>query len=304
MEYSKEVLFNGKSQDVIWKSDIKIIGTDTKIFSRRDCDIVILQKGSFIGIYDDNEPFYLISEEKKGFLGTLFGKDPILDDCEIYYINRQKQLENKWGTASRIDFYDKEYDIHTSVGGNGSYRFSINNSNKLMSKILGSDESLSQEMVREFFKSELNMHIRNSIAQIFQSGNYSLKDTAYIVALEKEVSEKMNDVLMPLFDEYGVKLEKFFVSEIVFDKEFLDQMRHVKKDAILKKVVRDSEEDIREEEKEKIKLMAETQAMVNASESKSEIHQHIYENVKYCSECGKKLPPNAKFCSECGTKVV
>ena len=60
-------------------------------------------------------------------------------------------------------------------------------------------------------------------------GNYSLKDTAYIVALEKEVAEKMNDVLMPLFDEYGVKLEKFFVSEIVFDKEFLDQMRHVKK---------------------------------------------------------------------------
>ena len=37
----------------------------------------------------------------------------------------KNNLKNKWGTASRIDFYDKEYDIHTSVGGNGSYRFRL-----------------------------------------------------------------------------------------------------------------------------------------------------------------------------------
>ena len=72
--------------------------------------------------------------EKNG--NVLFKGKNTSDDCEIYYINKLAQLENMWGTPKRISIYDKSYDMHTSVGANGTYRFSISNSMKLHSKNL------------------------------------------------------------------------------------------------------------------------------------------------------------------------
>jgi membrane protease subunit (stomatin/prohibitin family) len=303
VEYSKEVVFRGQSEDVIWRSDTTVISTDTKIYSRRDCDIVIYRKGGFVAAFDDKNEYNVLSEEKTSLFDKFARKKSILDDCEIYYINKFKQLENKWGTATRIDFYDKEYDMHTSVGGNGTYRFSINNPMKLLSKILGYHDRLSQQMVRDFFRSELNMHIRNAIAKVFQEHEYSLKDSATIISLEKDVSDQLHRQLTPLFGEYGVKLDKFIVAAFMFDTDFLEKIRSVKQEAIIKRVARDAEADVRQEEKENLTALSEAIAKINASDQSRDTRHHDHDAVKYCPVCGNKIKIGDKFCSECGNRI-
>lgn len=146
-----EVFFKGKPEEVIWRSDVHQLTNDAKLHARKDCDLVFLRKGTFMGSFDDREEYYLIDDKKQGFLSKLFNGKNISEDCDIYYINRVAQLENVWGTPNRIDLFDKDYDLHTSVGANGTYKFSINNSLKLFSKVMGANEYLTQEMVRTFF---------------------------------------------------------------------------------------------------------------------------------------------------------
>ena len=173
---SNEVLFGGRPDDVIWKSDVHVLSSKAKIYSRKDCDIVFLRKGSFMGSFDDRDEYYLIDKKGNGFLSKLFKKNKKSKNCDIYYINRVAELANLWGTPNRIDIYDKDYDIHSSVGANGTYKFSINNSMKLFSKVMGSNDSLTQDMVKKFFKSRLNMEIRNELATVFANNKFGMKD--------------------------------------------------------------------------------------------------------------------------------
>jgi membrane protease subunit (stomatin/prohibitin family) len=301
---SKEVVFRGLAGDVIWKSDVSILTNTAKIYSRKDCDVVFLRKGAFMGAFNDREEFYLVDTAKQGFLSKLFHGEPTSDDCEIFYINRLAQLENKWGTPNRIDIYDKDYDMHTSVGANGSYKFSINSSMKLLSKIQGAAGSLSQDNVREFFRSELNMEIRNAVANVFYKNKYGLKDIATITTFEKNIAGDMKDILVPIFEDYGVSLDKFFISQFTYDDDFLVQMKEIKKTTILNKMKFDAEKEERKESKENFKLVTDAAERLQKSTPNKEVHIiHEQNGFKFCNECGHKNPANAKYCSSCGSKL-
>lgn len=299
-----EVFFRGNPEDVIWKSEVHKLSNDSKIYSRKDCDIVFLRKGSFMGAFDDREEFYLVDTKKQVFLNKLFNGKTISDDCDIYYINRVVQLENMWGTPNRIDIYDKDYDLHTSVGSNGSYKFSINNSMKLFSKVMGSSESLTQDMVRSFFKNRLNMEIRNALATVFNKSKFGIKDITSITTREKEIAEEIHGILKPIFSDYGVELNDFVILQFSYDEEFLSQIREIRKDSILKKMKFESELAERKEAREDFKVVIDGVAKVQSNSPKQEVHIHNNgeEGTKFCTECGTKLPKSAKFCSNCGLR--
>lgn len=303
-EIFNEVIFKGSPEDVIWKSDVHKLSNDAKIFARKDCDVVFLRKGAFMGAFDDREEFYLVDTKKQGFLNKLFNGKAVSDDCDVYYINRVAQLENMWGTPNRIDIYDKDYDLHTSVGSNGSYKFSINNSMKLFSKVMGSNESLTQDMVRSFFRNRLNMEIRNALATVFNKNRFGLKDIASITTREKEIAEEIHVILKPIFSDYGVELNEFIILQFSYDEEFLSQIREIRKDSILRKMKFDSEKDERKEAREDFKVVTDGVAKVQSNAPKQEVHIHndVAEGTKFCIECGTKLPKSAKFCSNCGYK--
>ena len=303
-EVSEEVVFRGTPEDVIWRSEVTVLSKKGKIYSRKDCDIVFLRKGAFMGAFNDREEFYLVDNEKQGFLSKLFHGKDFSDDCEVFYINRLAQLENKWGTPDRIDIYDKEYDMHTTVGANGSYKFSINNSMKLLSRVQGSAGSLSQDMVRDFFRSELNVEIRNAISSIFYKNKYSLKDIAAITTKEKEISENIKEILTPVFDEYGVMLNKLFISKFQYDEDFLMQIKEMRKETILSKMKFNAEKEQRKESREDFKMATDATVKIKKEEKAPNItyvQSESSEGSKFCTQCGQKNSSTANFCGKCGT---
>lgn len=306
-EVFNEVIFRGMPEAVIWKSDITNITENAKIYSRKDCDIIFLRKGAFLGAFNDRDEYYLANDRTQGFLDKLFHGSKTSDDCEIYYINRLVQLENLWGTADRIDIYDKDYDLHTTIGANGSYKFSINNSMKLFSKVKGAALNLSQDMVRDFFRSELSTEIRNAIASVFYKNKFGLKDIATITLREKEIAQEIHQVLMPVFLEYGVSLDKFYIARFQFDDEFLNQIRDYKKEIILNKMKFESEKAERENAKAEFKMQTKATVKINKSMPKEKVIVKASESDKsietqtkiFCTNCGTANPKTNKKCSEC-----
>jgi|GEM_PF-3379302 len=280
------VSFKGTPDQVIWKSEITTLQKKSKVFSRKDCDVIFLRKGAFLGAFDDRQEFNIINDKASAF-GPLFKREKEITECDIYYVNRVVQLENKWGTPNKIDVYDKGYDMHTSVGANGSYKFSINNSMKLFSKVQGSNQNLTQEMVREFFRSELNVEIRNAIATVFLKNKYGLDDIAVITTKEKQIAAQLKEILQPLFDDYGVYIDKFFIERFMYDEDFLKSLNNMKKESILNREKFNLEKGLRKGQRKEAKKTAD---IPNT-------------DVKYCNECGHQNPIKSNFCSKCGSKL-
>ncbi len=286
-----EVIFKGNPEAVIWKSDVTTLTKKSKIYARKDCDVIFLRKGAFLGAFDDREEYYVVNTKGSGFLSKLLKKEKTITNCDIYYINRVAQLENKWGTPNKIDVYDKKYDMHTDVGANGSYKFSIDNSMKLFSKVQGSHQELTQEMVKDFFKSELNQEIRNTIAKVFLKNKYGLDDIQIITTKEKEIANQLKELLEPVFSEYGVTLNKFFIERFYYDEDFLEKLKDIKKESILNQTQFNDNKGLRKGVRKEIKKDAKIPNQGPATDK------------VFCTNCGHPNPKDANFCSKCGKSL-
>ncbi len=296
LEATDKIIYEGKSEDVIWKSPEDKIHPNAKIYSRKDCDVIFLRNGAFMGAFNDKSEYHLADSKRQGKLSKMFKGVEAVENVEFYYINKRKELENPWGTASRIQIYDKHYDMHTSIGANGAYKFRIDNAMKLASKLMGSDQSLSQDNVKEFFKTEINAEIRNALAGLFKKGKYSLKDIAEVTSMEKDVASDIQETLNDMFDDYGVEISRFTINDINFDEDFLSEMSQAKKDVLVDSIRGDIDKDKHEERRKDFKAEAthkENLAKANNPSSDDE-------DTMFCMHCGEENPSGAKFCVSCG----
>lgn len=269
------VVFEGSSEDVIWKSPITSLLPDTKLYSHKDCIVLFMRQGSLLGAFSDDKTYNIVNEDTGGFK-TFFGNKKGIEDCAVYYINKKKHVQVKWGTPHRIDVHDKGFNMYTTVGAHGTYSFTILNPLKLFSKMKIFEESLTKAMINQFFSEEIAMYLRKSITKAFSDNELGLRDIAEITSRESEISENIKKLLVPLFYSYGVKLEKFIISKIDYDKKFLEKIREIREQAVFN--------DYSEENK-----------LIRNVDTKKH---------NTCDVCGHKNPKDAQFCSNCGSKII
>jgi membrane protease subunit (stomatin/prohibitin family) len=297
---SNKVVFQGGVEDVIWKSPITSLLPDTKIYSHKDCIILFMRQGSLLGAFSDDLEYNIVNEDTGGFK-TFFGSKKGVDDCAVYYINKKKHVQVKWGTPHRIDVHDQGFNMYTSVGAHGTYSFTIVNPLKLFTKMKIFDESLTKQMINQFFSEEVAMHLRRSITQVFSSNKKGLRDVALITSQEQKIAKAIKEDLKPLFYKYGVKLEQFVIAKIDYDKDFLDKISDIRQEAVFNKY---------KEENELVKQDTKNYVLCDACGHKNSKDSLFCGNCGSkiitkleCPSCHKEVPKDAKFCHHCGTKI-
>ena len=270
----KRVVFQGSPNDVIWKSPVTELAPDARIYSHKDCDVLFMRAGNLLGAFNDDKEYNVVNEETN-VLKKLFNTTGI-KNCAVYYVNKKKHIQVKWGTPHRIDVHDKGFNMYTTVGAHGTYSFTITNALKLFSKMKIFKDSLTKDMINQFFHEEISMYLRKSLTKVFSENESGLKDIAEITANEVKISEDIKKILAPLFHSYGVRLEKFVISKIDYDRAFLDKIRSIREEAVMNTYKEEN----------------------NLTEKPKEAQYHM------CDACGHKNPKDAKFCQNCGSKIV
>lgn len=296
----KKVVYQGSSEDVIWKSPVTTLLPDTKIFARKDCIILFFRQGTLMGAFSDNDEYYIVNEDTGGFK-TFLGSKKGVDHCAVYYINRNKHIQVKWGTPHRIDVHDKGFDMYTSVGAHGTYSFTILNPLKLFSKMKIFEESLTKDMINQFFSEEITMYLRQSITKAFSQNEQGLRDIAQITSQETKIAHQIKDILAPLFYSYGVKLEKFVISKIDYDRAFLNKIQSIRQEAVMNKY---SQENKLVKDHKEVHNRCQVCGHKNSKDAAfcSNCGSKL-KTEQICTKCGQSLGLDDKFCFHCGTKV-
>lgn len=297
---NRKVVFEGSIEDVIWKSPITSLLPDTRIYSRKDCIILFMRQGSLFGAFSDDSEYNIVNEDT-GALKTYFGSKKGIDNCAVYYINKKKHIQVKWGTPHRIDVHDKGFDMYTTLGAHGTYSFSIVNPLKLFTKMKIFEESLTKQMINQFFSEEISMHLRKAFTNAFSEHEKGLRDIAQITQRETEITSKIKKRLAPLFYSYGVKLEKFIITKIDYDKTFLSKIREIRSEAVFNEY---SKENKIQKPQKQTQNKCDACGHNNPSQAQfcNNCGSKIIKEIT-CGNCNEKLPKDAKFCHHCGTKT-
>lgn len=158
---------------------------------------------------------YTLETENIPKIGKLLNRttgDKTPFHCEVYFINKAEQMAIKWGTDSKVQYVDPTYGFPISIGASGEMSLRAEDSRKLLVKLVGTENYLGQQQLIGFFRAFLMTRVKTYIAQVIKANAINIFEidenlTAF--------SENIHKLLIPDFADYGIALERFFVTNIV-----------------------------------------------------------------------------------------
>ena len=87
----------------------------------------------------------------------------------MYFINKTEQMAIKWGTDSKVQYIDPIYGFPISVGVSGEMSLRAEDSRKLLLKVVGTENGLTQLRLTALFRAFLMTRVKTYIAQTMKA---------------------------------------------------------------------------------------------------------------------------------------
>jgi len=128
-----------------------------------------------------------------------------------YFVNKTEQMAIRWGTDSRVQYVEPTYGFPLSIGCNGEMTLAVDDSRKLLVKLVGTEAILNQDSLVKYFRGFLMTRIKSYISQVMKANKINIFE---IDSSLEEFSNAIKEKLSVDFAEYGIALKQFLVTAI------------------------------------------------------------------------------------------
>lgn len=206
------IKYEGDNSTFVWKHPSEDFNYLTQLIVHESQEALFMMNGQALDLFGAGR--YTLESENIPIIGKVFQK--ATDDispfhCEVYFINKAEQMAIKWGTDTKIQYVEPTYNFPLQIGASGEMSLRVEDSRKLLIKLVGTENNLGQDRLTRFFRAFLMTRVKTYIAQIMKNQAISIFEIDEHLT---EFSETLHQRLIPDFAEYGVALERFFVTVI------------------------------------------------------------------------------------------
>lgn len=132
--------------------------------------------------------------------------------CEVYFINKTEQMAVNWGMGN-VNFLDPTNNNYAfKIGASGEMSLRINDSRKIITKLVGTETSLDQETIKKYFKVPITTHIKTMLPNILHERGVSIFE---VEASLSELSDILKVHISEEMADYGIILEKFWINTVL-----------------------------------------------------------------------------------------
>ena len=118
----------------------------------------------------------------------------------------------RWGTDSKVQYVEPTYKFPISIGASGEMALSVNDSRKLLVKLVGTERVLDRQQLTTYFRSILMTKVKTYMAQTMRANAINIFE---IDESLETFSADIMERLIPDFMDYGVELKRFYDTTIV-----------------------------------------------------------------------------------------
>jgi len=207
------VKYEGDNSTFIWKSPIEDFNTGTQLIVHESQEAVFFMNGQALDLFGPGR--HTLETQNIPLVRKFFNKptnDQTPFHCEVYFINKTEQMSIKWGTDSKVQYMEPAYKFPLSIGASGEMSLRVEDSRKLLVKIVGTEHTLVQSSLVQMFRAFLMAKVKPYLAQTMQNSEFGIFE---VDSQMGELSGALQKQLMPDFMDYGISLERFFVTTIV-----------------------------------------------------------------------------------------
>lgn len=207
------IKYEGDNSTFVWKHPCEDFNTTTQLIVHESQEAIFFMNGQALDLFGPGR--HTLETQNIPLLRRFIniptgGETPF--HCEVYFINKTEQMAIKWGTDSKVQYIEPTYKFPLSIGASGEMALSVNDSRKLLIKLVGTERVLDRNQLTTFFRAFLMTKVKTYIAQEMKASAINI----FEVDESLEVfSQGIQARLLGDFEEYGVTLNRFFVTTIV-----------------------------------------------------------------------------------------
>lgn len=207
------IKYEGDNSTFIWKHPCEDFNSLTQLVVHESQEAIFMMNGQALDLFGAGR--YTLETQNIPLIGKALNRntgDTTPFHCEVYFINKTEQMAVKWGTDSKLEFLEPTYQFPIQIGASGEMSLRAENSRKLLLKLVGTESVLSQTELTRYFRAILMTRVKSYLAQLIREKKISIFEIDEHLS---DISAELQTLLIPDFEDYGVALERFYVSTIV-----------------------------------------------------------------------------------------
>ncbi len=207
------IKYEGDNSTFIWKHPCEDFNTQTQLIVHESLQAVFYLNGQLLDVFEAGR--YTLETQNipliRKFLNKPFG-DQTPFHCEVYFINKTEQMAIRWGTDSKVEYVEPTYNFPIQIGASGEMTLRVKDGKRLLVKIVGTENSLTQEALSQKFRAFLMTRFETYFSTYLRTREINIFQ---IDEKLQELSSDMQNMLSPDFEAYGLSLVHFFITTIV-----------------------------------------------------------------------------------------
>lgn len=207
------IKYEGDNATFVWKHPCEDFNSLTQLVVHETQEAIFFMNGQALDLFGPGR--YTLETQNIPLIGKALNRttgDETPFHCEVYFINKTEQMAVKWGTDSKVQYVEPTYGFPISIGASGDMALRVSDSRKLLVKLVGTENLLTQNKLLSYFRSILMTRVKTYIAQVMKTNAINIFEIDQNLT---SFSESIKQLLIPNFEDYGIVLEKFFVTTIV-----------------------------------------------------------------------------------------
>ncbi len=211
------IKYEGDNSTFVWKHPTEDFNYGTQLIVHESQEALFFMNGQALDLFGPGR--HTLESQNLPIIGKFFKRasgDESPFHCEIYFINKVEQMAIKWGTESKIEYVEPTYNFPIKIGASGEMNLRVENSRKLLVKIIGAEKGITRPFLVSKFRAFLMTRVKTYIASIMRENKIN------IFSIDEELTQMSESLLLKLhpdFSDYGLALERFFVTTIVKPEE-------------------------------------------------------------------------------------
>lgn len=207
------IKYEGDNSTFVWKHPCEDFNTTSQLIVHESQEAILFLNGQALDLFGPGR--HTLETQNIPLLRRVIniptGGESAFH-CEIYFINKTEQMAIRWGTDSRVQYVEPTYKFPISIGASGEMSLSVDDSRKLLIKLVGTERVLDRQQLTTYFRSILMTKVKTYMAQTMRTNAIN------IFEIDEQLEAFSTDIgnrLVADFLDYGVQLKRFYVTTIV-----------------------------------------------------------------------------------------
>ncbi len=213
------IKYEGDNETLVWKHPIEDFNMGSQLIVHESQEAIFFRDGQALDLFGPGR--YTLETQQLPLIEKLYKLPTDTEGTfhsEVYYINLATQMGIKWGTDSKVRLFDPASGLYVELGASGEFNIKVTNSRKLLLKIVGTTDGLSQSAIlggtngKGLFRSLVMTQVKTFLAQTIKENRINVLELdERLMELSEALRIRINEKL----DDYGLTMPEFFVARVM-----------------------------------------------------------------------------------------